>query len=286
MVPCVAIFLAVALTINAQAPAIQPIPGKLTASIAQVYRNHLVDITTGAESLEHSAKLGQILPQGAAAEASPVLPFMVVVTNNNAKAISSIIVRYVSTSRSGDKLGFGTVPVTLRGQELKMNESIAISPVTALTEKYFAARRGLSAPNVNVTGLVTQFQRSSGDAWKTRGVVVQVDSIVFENGGLIGPDQYGLLQERPALEAAVRDLSIRFSEWSGEEFEKHLQFTVKQPVSGFFHDDGSVDQIGLQRKVVAQDLLLIRKGRVLSKEELSKALQSLINSKPKLFRLQ
>lgn len=155
------------------------------------------------------AKLGKEL----VAELGPLDPFSAVVQNNGRAGIRSILLRITMTDATG-KQSWGTSRLDFGRRPLGVGGMAVITPDGGITQALYSLAGGRSAPSKPLPSLVADFVSRRLTSRAIRSMKPELDSVVLDTGGVIGPDVFDVVGEAQARSAAVASVIAKFSDSS------------------------------------------------------------------------
>jgi hypothetical protein len=136
----------------------------------------------------------------------PILPFSVIVKNESRSSLIGIVIRYERTDETGIVRGDNFTMSTMRNDRRSMihpGEMVFMSPLTGLNIIIRAQSGTVSDTNRLALDVNARVQ----DYVNQKEVHISLDSAVFEDGSVIGPDKTGNLERMNAWIAADQALS-------------------------------------------------------------------------------
>jgi hypothetical protein len=124
--------------------------------------------------------------------------------------------------------------------------------------------------------------------WRISGVAVHIDSIVLEDGSVLGPDLYGVTAEIPARRLAVNDMVAKLNSLDDREMDSYIESIRKPSLGTLYRADGSVDQVRFQRLNTATAVYFLRKRNIPRAEivkTITDALKGAVRSLPPLNKI-
>ncbi len=177
----------------------------------------------------------------------------VIVQNASAKALTAVLVRYEACESGGRTHAADFLWHTTQNLEHRKalpGECVLVVPVLGVArivrEDKHAPRGGGNAP--------AGAQRLARFAQAER-VQVRLDSVIFDDGRLIGPDAAGLEKQMTAWLRAERDLHDTLLRMPAGERRRYLEGIAGDPVSAWNRAMGEGDESAAHRYGVAAILL-------------------------------
>lgn len=119
---------------------------------------------------------------------APILPYSVAIRNNNAIPVSELVVRWTLTSSVGVK-AINPGHFKFGGTNLRTGEMILMAPLSGLS----LPMRGYRPNLINTADLSSRMAKLTQKYQSQSDISVALDSIVFQDDTLIGPDLEGKL---------------------------------------------------------------------------------------------
>ena len=263
---------------------LQPQPAKILSSIPNIFASYGIEVSTSASDTAYADHLSQYLSKGSSAELGSLSPYCVWVKNHGTVGVSRIVVRYVTKNPKYGQLLFGENSVDIR-QTLRSQDEFLITPTSVLTQKFAVLHTGRQQTSPSNAG---QFSSETLQVWRGSGVAIHIDSIVLEDGSVLGPDLYGVTEEIPARRRAVKDMVAKLNTLGDTELDSYIQEIRRPPLSALYRVDGSMDQVRSQALNTATAVYFLRK-RNIPRTDIAKtitgALERSIRSLPSLTKV-
>jgi len=220
----------------------QPLRTGATADISPAFARQNVTVTTFADAA-FQAKLSALMPAGVISELNQILPYILIIENHAQLPITKITARF-ERARADGSLIQCWAQADLRGAGVLAPEGVMIhTPRSDLSQTLLAIRSGKSPPPGNVASLAAQILSSLFDSRRFLSTVVSLDSIVFSNGGVVGPDKFDVIAQATASEDALSAVLQQVSDASlnDSELNAWLQQQATQPAALAAQPDGSIN---------------------------------------------
>jgi hypothetical protein len=181
----------------------QPLRSGTSVEISPAFARHGVSVITSADA-SFESKVADLLPPAVLSELRPLLPFVIVIHNNSQAAIARTTVRYERTTGDGRMAyGWSRLDTSSKTAALAPDGTLIHTPRTDLSLAVFAVKAGKIPPQGVVAGMASQIATALFDARRFPSITVSLDSVVFANGGIVGPDNYNVLGEADATAKVI-----------------------------------------------------------------------------------
>ena len=199
------------------------------------FERHGISVADPSKQPEILAKL---LPSTVASgiffqNISPLLPFTLVIDNKGTLPISAVTVRYEKTTPANTVAEETTFFDTRahRGREgLLPGSHWIVVPDSRIADDLQRLQSGLQ-PRTDLTETDVKRILNRFEQRRFSHVAMILDSVVFENGSVLGPDQWGIIAqqqaERSAAQRALKNLSD--SSLTDEQLSSWLQEQANEP---------------------------------------------------------
>lgn len=171
-------------------------PTHLTKTISPVFQKYKVLVACGDEA-EGVSTLNKALGEDIVSQLRTILPFLLVVQNNNTegRAIVRLISRVDRFTPAGELIP-GISSVQMPGSGIRNGELFILTPSGEMTQALNAKARG------KVTSIdVAELQKRALariDSSRFPKAEVSLDSVVFNDGTVLGPDRFGVVDQQTA----------------------------------------------------------------------------------------
>jgi len=155
--------------------------------------------------------LTQILGSGAASSLGPLQPYTVIVRNPTPTPLAKVVVRYPRRNAS-DRTIDGTITTTVG--DSASGSALVLTPDNRINQA-FNSNGSIQITGQAVTGFVGSTIGSKFDPVRFPQATVSLDLVIFADGGVVGPDQAGVVglekaksEVENAMLARLQDTSI------------------------------------------------------------------------------
>lgn len=181
-----------------------------------------------ASSTEVQALLAAVAGAEALSALQPILPYCAAVKNNSSSTIETTTVVWSLRSQDGlTALNVGKFDVI--GSGVRPEETVLMAPISGLSRHMIRQGAGggttLRDPNYLAAAVTPAVQRYS----ERSEIVVSLDSIIFQDGTLIGPDAAGKLNEINSERAIKRELATELLRLPATERSSFLSAIKNRP---------------------------------------------------------
>jgi len=257
----------------------------VTVKVSPSFARQGIAVSTIADSDFHQ-KLENLLGKDVVVELNPILPYMVVLANHSQLQITKTTVRYERTTPTGRIVyGWSQLDTTAKGfVALGPGATLVHAPRSNLSQLLLSAQSATRPGSGVIAAMSAQIASEIFDSRRFISTIVSLDSTIFKNGGVVGPDYFDVIGHSEAAIKAWSDIIGKISDDSITDGKLNgwLQQQAKQSPALAQRADGSLDhyvtaQIALARvalsRVSAQGRAALMKGGLPAQSE------------PQLFRL-
>jgi hypothetical protein len=190
----------------------------------QVEREGIVMLTPASPGFRAEAE--RFFAADALSVIEPLLPFCIIIKNDTTKYLSVATVLYTFPSVTVPGQGpirqriAATTMTKDRNRMLEPGYSRFVSPIGAIQATIDASGKRLLWPIFSE--LLVKHMGDWVAFYGKQTISIAVDSIVFEDGSLVGPDKGGLLSDLNARAKAEEDLRNEISGLHGSQLEAYL----------------------------------------------------------------
>ncbi len=189
-----------------------------------------------------------------------VLPYCVIVQNSGTKAIAAIRVVHDLKNDQGQPISHQFRLSTVAADPIRMmmpGQSRLIGPVPLIVEAVNRSR--LAEVFSDDIQARHEVELRLAKYRSQQEIHISLDSIVFENGELIGPDKVNSLAVLNGWLRATKDLVDAASRMNDVEFKKYLSQVLDRPQKSI-SSQLEADQYDRRQQMLAR--LLLRDGRI------------------------
>jgi hypothetical protein len=184
-----------------------------------------------SSSLTFQTAIGTYLDGDAIAFLQPIIPYSVVVRNDGPMALIAIVVRYSLTEASGKTTTHQFMLSTMSNRPNSMilsGEAAFIGPISGMNR--ILRLQGQSRANLTDPARFSpQLLSRAGIYQRSSSVKIALDSVVYADGSVIGPDEAGNMERMNAWRRADIDLYSELRNRSGSGMESYLRQVVDSP---------------------------------------------------------
>lgn len=189
-----------------------------------------VTMLTGG-SPEFMETLASFADKAAISALQPLLPYCVLVKNGSASRLMSILVRYELTDGRRPVVTHHFMLGTIRNEPRDMIPPGAVVLITPITSLNIQLGPGRSSIGLQHVGELTYFISSTVDLYSRQAAIsVSLDSIVFDDGTLIGPDKTRNLDRINEWVRAEKDVAAALATRRGPDVVSYLSGLLQVPV--------------------------------------------------------
>ena len=221
----------------------QPMRNGPSADIAPIFARQNVSVVTFNDGTFQS-KLGNLLPTDLQGELTPLLPYLVIIENHSQLPIVAIRLRYERTSTAGQVANVWVKLDTQPRTDLGPGASLIGGPRSDLVQALWSVRAAKRPDPGLLAVKSSQIYGEFFDSRRVAATVVSLDSIVFANGGVVGPDRYDSIGENTASAAALKEILAKISDpsVSDKDLDDWLKSRASQSIRSIAMTDGSINQ--------------------------------------------
>jgi hypothetical protein len=189
--------------------AVKKLPLLDAAAQSSAYARHGIQVWTGADP-DFPTKLDEALGTDLLLELGALSRFSVVVQNKRAVPVISLLLRLTMTDNLGRKTWGHSRLEFAKSRRLFPGGLAVLSPDAQISAALDARKKGIPSPGnspppaVLVSQFVSRFA-SQG----TQTVSSVLDSVVLENGGVIGPDIFDVVAESNARNTIIQTIVMQ-----------------------------------------------------------------------------
>ena len=225
--------------------ALAPATVKLDSSLA----NHGVTVRT-ASSPEFSRMLSAKLGPGTSQSLSPLHPYMLLISNDSAKVITGMLVRYTRRMTNG-RMAYSDHPYgsedLYRQMGIRPGMSVIVAPGTTVMNSLVQvqkARETASLSNVQAQTHLFQTAEFASAIGELRSdlytdATISVDSVVFEDGTVVGPDVWGTIENHQLRSQVLSE--VLFQVQDTKTSDAMLQSWLSSKAGQNFLSSGTLD---------------------------------------------
>lgn len=184
---------------------------KITVTSA-LYEKDEITIGTST-SAAFTAELNAHFPGAARSSIHAILPYSIVVTNNGPSPISSLTLRHELYSRAGTMISWTfTYHSFGSGREafdVHSHASALLFPVSSISKMLLEKRLDLA--KLNLPDVHIRMNDMLATLSTQESVTISVDSIIFRDGTLLGPDKANVLTMFNDSKGGQNDLVVEFT---------------------------------------------------------------------------
>lgn len=176
--------------------------------ISPVFARHGIHVVTGATPIgdaELAAKIGSDVM----AATADIRSHVAMVRNDSPHTILDVIWIWTGITQDGRRVPMGGRTAVDPTESLKPGDFLVTGPSFSLTK---ILMHRLKQPRANLSGLPAAVTEVRNNLARYTTVEASLDSVVLDNGTVVGPDHYGLIESRRATNAAMVEISSRLND--------------------------------------------------------------------------
>ena len=182
------------------------LPSGLVTEIDPQFRKYGVE-AYAANAPEFQSKVIEALGLENTGLSAAALPYSIVITNHAAVPITAVVIRLLGTGVNGQPIDVEQVQRLGNGAIFGAGKTLLFSHDSNLTQA-FIAKQGIREAVSRASSGIATIARNQ----KTPGIVL--DSVVFADGTVVGPDQVGIIARDQAYRAAEVDVMAKVEDQS------------------------------------------------------------------------
>jgi hypothetical protein len=186
-----------------------------TASISPVFARYGVHVVTGATpegKAEILARIGSEVMERMAGSSAHIA----MIRNDSGNRIMSAIWIWTGVTADGRRAPMVGHSSGGSPEGVKRGEFLVSAPTLALSQMLM---QRVQEPNAKLSALPPAVAELKNGLARFAVVEASLDSVVLDNGTVLGPDEYGVIESRRASGVALAEISARLNDFTQSDVE-------------------------------------------------------------------